>query len=195
MTYLQKKKQALLNYVNAQPSGYDVTMQFHFPDYTIDVTINGETNTYTLADARNIIDCGCVYLEYGLSGQYEIFTKGTTTYNGVEYSKGKRTNIEPYNSNNTCNYYGVNEIAPSGATEFYMPDVNRCLGFTDTEYKQSVLSGTPTQIGCIEWSYAGGRTTIVATKKLSYNGVIYNIGDTVATVGYGGTLNAIFEEV
>lgn len=201
MNYLEKKKKAMLNYVQSQPSGYDVTIRtYHSGGYKVDVTINGTTTTYTMVEVQaNPVDCGCLYLTYRKFGgtSYGIVSKGTLTYNGVEYPKGKIVNEINFNTYNTFNYSGVNEPTPSGVTEFYMPARDRYVVFTDTDYVLGVFSAflTFTQIGCIEFMYGSGATTINAIKDLMYNGVVYTSGSQVLRFSYGGIYNVIFEEV
>ena len=199
MNYLQKKKKAMLNYVQSQPSGYDVTIRtYNSGGYKVDVTVNGNTTTYTMSEVEaNPVDCGCLYLTYRRFGSmaYVIVSKGTLTYNGVEYTKGKAVNDIAFNNYNTFEYSGVNEPTPSGVTEFYMPTRARFVVFTDTDYCFANLPSTWTQIGCIEFMYGSGATTIKATKDLMYNGVVYTSGSQVLKFNYGGIYNVIFEEV
>ena len=85
MNYLQKKKMAMMNSVaSGGPTTYDVTMQFHSNNYTVDVTINGVTTTYTMNEIQtNPVDLGCAYLTYRAFGgmAYDIFSKGEVEYN------------------------------------------------------------------------------------------------------------------
>ena len=137
------------------------------------------------------------YLTYRIFGgmAYVICSKGTTTYNGVEYAKGTIINEIAFNTYNTFNYSGVNEPTPSGVTEFYMPTKARFIVYTDTDYYFGGLPSNWVQIGCIEFMYGSGATTINATKDLMYNGVVYTSGSQVLRFGYGGIYNVIFEEV
>lgn len=147
----------------------------------------------------NNIDCGCLYLTYRKFGgmAYVIVSKGTLTYNGVEYSKGKIVNEILFNTYDTFEYSGVNEPTPSGVTEFYMPTPARYVVFTDTDYVLGNYSTFPTftQIGCIEFMYGSNATTINAIKDLMYNGVVYTSGSQVLKFNYGGKYNVIFEEI
>ncbi len=145
----------------------------------------------------NPVDCGCVWLVYRkfYNMAYNVITKGTITYNGVEYSKGKIVNAIAFNKYDTFKYSGVDEPTPSGTTEFYMPATDRFVVYTDTDYYFGGLPNNWRQIGCIEFMYRSGATTINATKDLMYNGVVYTSGSQVLRFGYGGIHNVIFEEV
>lgn len=136
---------------------------------------------------------------YGLlyDENWNVITKGTTTYNGTEYAKGKFINQWRYNTSGTFTYSGVNEPTPSGVTELYGLKADRYYIFTDTE---TILTGLPTRtggldIGCINIYYSSGSTKITALKTLMYNGTVYQVGDRVATWGYPTITDAIFEEI
>ena len=200
MNYLEKKKKAMLNYVQSQPSGYDVTLRtYETNKYYVDVTINGVTTTYTMAEVQaNPVDCGCLYLTYHQYGgtRYDIVSKGTLTYNGVEYPKGKVVNEIEFSTYDTFEYSGVDEPTPSETTEWYMTNNSKTTIFTDTDtWFGNYYNGTPHQFGCIEWDYARGTCKIYATKPLTYNGVNYNTGDLVRQFGYGTVTDMIFEEI
>ena len=199
MNYLEKKKKALMNYVSAEPSGYDVTIQFHSNNYTVDVTINGVTTTYTMGEVQaNPVDLGCAYLTYRAfsAARYDVISKGTVDYNGNTITKGKQVLSALYSSNDTFTFSGTDEPTPSGVTEWYMINSARTTIFTDTDvWFGQFFVGVPHQFGCIEWTYGSGACKIYALKPLTYNGVNYNTGDLVRQFGYGTVTDMIFEEI
>ena len=202
MNYLEKKKKAMMNSIQSQPSGYNVSITTYIASNIryADVTINGNTTTYTMDEVQaNPVDCGCLYLTYKAFGgdNYYIISKGTVTYNGVDYNKGTIINQISFSTYNTFEYSGIDEPTPSGVTEFYMPTSARYIVYTDTDYKfgNTTTFSSFTQIGCIEFMYGSGRTTVKAIKDLIYDNTNYSIGDTVLSFGYGGIRNVIFEEV
>ena len=143
------------------------------------------------------MDCGCLYLTYSriANASYNIISKGTLTYNGIDYSKGQVVNNIGFSQYDTFEYSGTDEPTPSGTTEFYMPSSSRFIIFTDTDYYFGGLPSSWVQIGCIEFIYESGGTTIKAIKDLMYNGVVYTSGSQVLRFGYGGIYNVIFEEI
>ena len=197
MNLKDKRNMMLTTNIGGGTTTYNVEIVSY--GMSVDVTVNGTTTRHTIQERGTLIDCGCIFLIYGLlyNENWNVITKGKTNYNGTEYAKGKFINKWRYSESGTFAYSGIDEPTPSGVTELYSLMADRYYIFTDTEI---ILTGLPRQtggrdIGCINIYYSSGSTKITALKTLMYNGIIYQVGDRVAAWGYPTIKDAIFEEV
>jgi len=184
MNYLQKKKQALMNKVESGVTTVQVvTSSTSSSLATLDITVNGVTNTYSHRQLENNQTIFGNVLMWYRDG-WNMVTLGEVDLNGTPTQFGTFNNWYYYTTKDyeiTGNRYTTNGVRVATASMDGRMASVLIVDSDDTLCKRYDDSQTYNE--AVEVYYSGG-WKVKANQDVEYNGVTYHNGETITQWNY-----------